>query len=186
MADLQVRNRKQLADCDYPFDDKENYGKVLRFGDEKLEAEMRGYISHIKDIKEQNEKDAIYDNAVKTMNAADNEAANVDEAKAMEEVFKISSSLIAKINPSLLLRTENIVSKYESAIDAFRTITGWKDADEQIDICRKKIEEIKTKKGSGECYQQKVKRWKKFKKNAIIIGLSIVLIYLIVMIAIVL
>jgi tetratricopeptide (TPR) repeat protein len=39
---------------------------------------------------------------------------------------------------------ENI-SEYEAAINIFRTIPGWKDADEQIEVCEKKIEEIKAK-----------------------------------------
>ena len=65
--ELKVRNRKQLADCAYPFDDRENYGKVLRFSDDKLEAEMRGYIAH---INEQRVKNAIYNRAVSAMNAA--------------------------------------------------------------------------------------------------------------------
>ena len=47
MVELQVRNRKQLADCAEPFDDRDNYSKVLRFGDEALEKEMRGYIMKI-------------------------------------------------------------------------------------------------------------------------------------------
>lgn len=51
MAELQVRNRKELVDCAEPFDDRDNYNKVLRFGDEALEKEMRGYITHINNRK---------------------------------------------------------------------------------------------------------------------------------------
>jgi len=57
MAELQVRNRKQLADCDKPFDDTENYGKVIRFGDEKLESEMRGYLSLINERVQRKDED---------------------------------------------------------------------------------------------------------------------------------
>ena len=42
MAELQVRNRKELANCAEPFDDRDSYSKLLRFGDEALEKEMRG------------------------------------------------------------------------------------------------------------------------------------------------
>lgn len=51
MAELQVTNRKELVDCAEPFDDRDNYNKVLRFGDEALEKEMRGYITHINERK---------------------------------------------------------------------------------------------------------------------------------------
>ena len=36
-------------------------------------------------------------------------------------------------------------ASYEEAIGIFKTISGWKDADEQIYVCKKKIEEIKAK-----------------------------------------
>lgn len=70
MAELKVKNRTQLADCEQPFDGSENYSKIIRFGDEKLESEIRGYISH---INERNEKDpfsinnVIYNNAIRLM-----------------------------------------------------------------------------------------------------------------------
>ena len=73
MAELQVKTRKALADCAEPFDDKDNYSKVIRFGDEKLENEMRGYIAHI-----------IYHNAVRKMNSADSESAY----KSAADIFK--------------------------------------------------------------------------------------------------
>ena len=38
-----------------------------------------------------------------------------------------------------------VISNYESAIKLFETISGWKDADEKIYACQKKIEEIKVK-----------------------------------------
>ena len=37
----------------------------------------------------------------------------------------------------------NSVGSQEEAIRLFRKIPGWRDADEQIDICEKKITEIK-------------------------------------------
>lgn len=37
------------------------------------------------------------------------------------------------------------ISEYQSAIAAFNTIRGWKDADTQIIICQQKIEELKAK-----------------------------------------
>ena len=36
----------------------------------------------------------------------------------------------------------DIVTDYESAIELFESISGWKDADEQIRICKNRIEEI--------------------------------------------
>ncbi len=41
--------------------------------------------------------------------------------------------------------TGEIISNYKSAIKLFESISGWKDADEKIYACQKKIEEIKAK-----------------------------------------
>ena len=38
-----------------------------------------------------------------------------------------------------------MIGSYESAITKFVTISGWRDANEQINICQRKIEEIKAK-----------------------------------------
>lgn len=37
------------------------------------------------------------------------------------------------------------ISNYEAAIETFETISGWRDADKQIAVCKDKIEEIKAK-----------------------------------------
>lgn len=41
--------------------------------------------------------------------------------------------------------TGEVISNYESAIKLLETISGWRDADEQIIACQRKIEEIKAK-----------------------------------------
>lgn len=160
MADLHVRTRKQLADCAESFDDKENYGKVLRFGDEKLETEMRGYITHINERNENARLTGIYNGAVNAMNAANSEAAFKAAAETFKTIpgFKDADSLVEQcLNKAEVChkdaiyssaRTEQIKSSIagcESAIKLFESISGWKDADKQIYACQRKIEEIKAK-----------------------------------------
>ncbi len=179
MADLQVRTRGQLADCAEPFDGKENYGKVIRFGDEKLETEMRGYITHINERNENARLTGIYNGAVNAMNAANSEAAFKAAADTFKTIpgFKDADSLVELcLNKAEEKRKDNIyysakatmekaiplqntnspffnstsrfkaaLIRYEEAIKLFSTISGWRDTDEQIYACRKKIEEIKAK-----------------------------------------
>ncbi len=160
MADLQVKNRKQLADCAEPFDDKENYGKVLRFGDDKLKAEMSGYITHINERNENARLTGIYNGAVNAMNTANSEEAYKAAAEKFQTIpgYKDADSLAeqclekaevcrkdAIYNSAKSSMTGKKVKTYETAIELFQTIPGWKDADEQIDICRRKIEEIEDK-----------------------------------------
>ncbi len=109
MAGLNVGKRQQLADCKEPFNNSENFAKVIRFGDEKNEAEMRGYIAHINERNENERRMSIYNDAI----AALNSAYSVDE--------------------------------YYAIINKFRSIHGYKDSDEHIAFCERRIEEIREK-----------------------------------------
>lgn len=160
MAGLQVTNRKKLADCAEPFDGRDNYSKVIRFGDEKLEKEMRGYISHINERNENARLTGIYNNAVKKMKAADSESSHKSAADIFKTIpgFKDADFLVERcLERAEICRKDAVyasakskmtgekAASYEEAIGVFKTISGWKDADEQIYACQKKIEEIKAK-----------------------------------------
>ncbi len=160
MADLQVRSRKQLADCADPFDDRENYGKVLRFGDDKLETEMRGYIAHINERNENARLTGIYNGAVSAMNAANTESAykaaadtfrsisGFQDADALGEQCLDKAEVCRKNAIYASAHNEQIknsIAGCESAIKLYESISGWKDADEHISACQRKIEEIKAK-----------------------------------------
>lgn len=160
MVDLQVRSRKQLADCADPFDDRENYGKVLRFGDDKLEAEMRGYIAHINERNENARLTGIYNGAVSAMNAANTESAYKAAADTFRSIsgFQDADALVEQcLDKAEVCRKnaiyasahneqiKNSIAGCEAAIRLYESISGWKDADEQIYACQRKIEEIKAK-----------------------------------------
>ncbi len=84
MAELGVKKREQLADCPEPFDDRDNYNKVVRFGDETLQAELKGYIDHIDKRNENEWKAGIYEGAVEAMQSADTS----EKYKAAAEKFQ--------------------------------------------------------------------------------------------------
>ncbi|MCR5041315.1 MAG: toll/interleukin-1 receptor domain-containing protein [Clostridia bacterium] len=159
MAELRVRKREGLKDCAQPFDGSSNYQKSIRFGDEKLETEMHGYISHINERNENARLTDIYNNAVNVMNVA-NEAAYKSAAELFKTIpgFKDADTLVEQcLEKAEICRRDSIyengksemagdsISNCEEAIKLFESISGWKDADEQIFACRRKIEEIKAK-----------------------------------------
>ena len=47
MAELKVRQREELKDCEKPFSDSKNYQKAMRFGNAALQEELNGYINFI-------------------------------------------------------------------------------------------------------------------------------------------
>lgn len=158
MAELHVRNRKQLENLSEPFDKRDNYRKALRFGDEALTKEMRGYITTIKDRNETARFTEIYNKAKNMMDGAESERNFKIAADTFATIpgFKDADDLVKQCGEKAeICRKDAIynsakykmigerVASYEEAINVFQTISGWKDADEQINCCKKKIEEIK-------------------------------------------
>ncbi len=83
----------------------------------------------------------------------------------------------AILNGAKSKMTGAVISNYENAIKLFESISGWKDADEQIPICQQKIEELKANAEAERLEQERKaeiaraeaeKRAKRNKKIAII------------------
>ena len=162
MAECRACRLEDLQNCEQPFDGSGNYEKVLRFADPKLAETLKDCNSYI-----------IYKGAVNAMTAADSE----NEYKAAAEMFKTvpgfkdADSLVEKCldnaetcrkdtlyNSACFNMTGNIIRNYESAIKTFETISGWKDADEQIRICQEKIDEIKEKEEKSRIASEKASK----------------------------
>ena len=160
MAECRVRRMEDLQNCEQPFDGSGNYNKILRFAEPKLIETLKGYIAHINERNENARLTGIYNRAVSAMNEANSE----NEYKAAAEIFKTvpgfkdADSLVEKCldnaeicrkdalyNSARSQMTGNIIRNYESAIRMLESISGWKDADEQIYACQKKVEELKAK-----------------------------------------
>ena len=160
MAELRVHRQADLADCEQPFDRNNNYQKAVRFGDNALSSALRGYIDHINERNENVRLTGIYNNAVSAMKSASTESAYKAAAATFKTIpgFRDADALAEKCldraevcrkdsiySSARAQMTGNAVSGYEAAIKTFSTISGWKDADEQIYVCQRNIEEIKAK-----------------------------------------
>lgn len=160
MAECRACRMEDLQNCEQPFDDNGNYNKILRFADPKLIETLKGYIAHINERNENARLTGIYNRAVSAMNEANSENGYKAAAEIFKTVpgFKDADSLVEKCldnaeicrkdalyNSARSQMTGNIIRNYESAIRMFESISGWKDADEQIYACQKKIEELKAK-----------------------------------------
>lgn len=165
MAELQVSKRGQLSDCAQPFDKNENYLKILRFGDEALNTELRGYIDIINQRNETRRKSAIYNNACSIMKSAAAQKAFLKGAELFKSIsgFRDADALAAQClekaescrkdalyNSAIPRMTVGNIASYEEAIAIFKTIPGWRDADSKIYACQKRIEEIKAKNEKNE------------------------------------
>ena len=160
LSELRVRKQETLKDQAEPFDHNNNYQKAVRFADEKLKVALTGYIEHINTRNENARLDGIYTRAKNAMSAANTEIAYKEAAHLFESIDEYQDSAVLAqscYEKAEIARKDTILSKgkskmsgeitsnYESAIKLFESISGWRDADEQIIACQRKIEEIKAK-----------------------------------------
>ena len=160
LSELRVRKQEALKDQAEPFDHSNNYQKAVRFADEKLKVALTGYIEHINTRNENARLDGIYTRAKNVMSAANTESAYKEAAHLFESIDEYQDSAVlaqscyekAEIARKDAILSEGkskmsgeVISNYEAAIKLFKSISGWKDADEKIYACQKKIEEIKAK-----------------------------------------
>lgn len=192
MAELQVRKQAQLSDCEQSFEDNGNYLKILRFGDKKLQNALDGYITHIKDRNETARLTGIYNAVVQMMESADSEGLYKAAASKFRDIsgFKDADELAQECldkaetcrkdeiynNGCSCLKEDNIEAM-NAAIQYFKSISGWKDADEKVYACQRKAEEIRAKEEADRLEAKRQaelrkiaaeKRVKKLKKIAII------------------
>ena len=160
LSELRVRKQESLKDQAEPFDHNNNYQKAVRFADEKLKTALTGYIEHINTRNENARLDGIYTRAKNAMSAANTESAYKEAAHLFESIDEYQDSAVlaqscyekAEIARKDAILSEGkskmsgeVISDYEAAIKLLESISGWKDADEKVYDCQKKIEEIKAK-----------------------------------------
>ncbi len=195
MAELRVRKQEDLKDCEQPFDGNGNYQKTLRFADEGLKNTLLGCIEHINTRNENARLEGIYAQAQNVMATAKSERSFYDAARLFDSIpnYLDSASLAeecreraeASRKDAILVdgrlqanNSGNSISRLKDAIKTLQKVSGWKDADELLANCQKKIEEIKAKAEADrlECErkaeiarQEAERRAKKIKKIAIIV-----------------
>ena len=180
MAEMKVQRQENLKDCARPFAYSGNYKKVVRFGGAAMKEQLDGYIAFINERNENDRKTGIYNDAVKVMTSAHTEAQFKGAAEKFRAIpgFKDADTLAgeclekAEISRKDAIydsaRQEMIMDKiadYESAIASFRTISGWRDAEDQIALCQKRIGEIKAKEEADRLKKQRQEEADRLKKQ---------------------
>ena len=197
MVELRVKKRESLRDCAQPFDDRNDYKKAIRFADKELKAALSGYVEHINIRNENTRVEGIYNRARNLMAAKMSESAYKEAARIFETIraYKDSAELAQKCyekaeaarKDAILVAAKTKMTfeeifACEAAIELLESIRGWKDADEQIILCRKKIEAIKAKKEADRIEKERkaelarieAERIAKKKKKIAIIATSII------------
>ena len=158
MAELNVKELPGLPDCKEPFDNNNNYKKAIRFGDDETKAFLNECISQIKERNETQLLEQKYSEAVSLMKEAKTEQQYKQAAERFGEIasYKDAGSLVEECsqnaetarkddiyNRALKNMNEDNSDTCQKALELFSTIRGWKDTDELIIACQKKIDELK-------------------------------------------
>ena len=166
MAQLHIATKEKLPNCATELTQNDNYQKALRFADDALHTMLT---EANEQICRRNAK-AVYDRAVEiaknaTSMAEFQNAANMfasieqfeDAAEKREECQQSAEKCRLAIVEAGKERAYNVAmehmrwNRYAEALRRLEEITGWKDADEQAAICKKKIAEQK------EVWKKKIK-----------------------------
>ncbi len=160
MAEMKVRTVEDLKDFPVPFNDKNNFQKAVRFGNEKLKATLNEYIEHIKARNEAARLENLYYKATGAMNTACSEedykkaAAMFDELGDYSDAATLAQTCYEYAETTkkdtFLERGKSWMSgdasyNYKQALELLENVSGWKDADECISICKARIEELNAK-----------------------------------------
>lgn len=166
MAQLHIATKEELPNCATELTQNDNYQKALRFADDALHTMLT---EANEQICRRNAK-AVYDRAAEiaknaTSMAEFQNAAKMfasieqfeDAAEKREECQQSAEKCRLAIVEADKERAYNVAmehmrwNRYAEALRRLEEITGWKDADEQAAICKKKIAEQK------EVWKKKIK-----------------------------
>lgn len=86
MAELQVAKRADLKNCKVPFENSNNYKKVIRFADQDVREELTDCINFIKERNETDRKNRIYNDALQLFEKGNAQSINT----AVEKMKSIS------------------------------------------------------------------------------------------------
>ena len=132
MAELEICREEELSACLEPFDDNDNYKKILRYASPELATTMRTYNDYIRDRSEQDRKMILYNDAMAALKSAEEDTANADRQAAE------ANDLRTCYNCEALYRYCG--KAYEEAAVKFGEIRGFGEADKLEDLCKRQAE----------------------------------------------
>lgn len=143
MAELQVEKQECLKDYAEPFNNRNNYKKVLRFADRKLADKLKADIAYINERNEESYKNNVYQHGLLKMKEAKTEEefeavydifdsiANYKDANELRDKAEVARKTVIYEVASRLATMQSIV-RVEQAIEEYKRILGFSDAQEQI------------------------------------------------------
>jgi hypothetical protein len=191
LAELRVTRKAGLESCQRPFDQRDNYNKIKRFGDQALIAELDRYNDIIRERNEENRKASTYEAGAQLADCQTSqkqrEAAqkfetipNYRDAKVRASACYAKANELAEIerkdaiyDEALQLMKTRDIPTIEAAIKKFQLIGGWKDSEAKIKGCHNKIEAIRADKERARIELEMEAKQKKKRKTKVLVSLAV-------------
>ena len=154
MVELRIRKRSDLEKSEFTFDNSNNYKKILRFGNDTLQTELKGYLDAITI----NKLEKAYKQAKDLMDAASSEEDYKNAAQSFVQIsqYKDSSALekecLQKAEKSRFealyvaaiktMKAASTKRAYKTAALAFSNIKDYKDSAKLEAECLQKAEDV--------------------------------------------
>lgn len=118
MAELQVSKEENLANCEEPFDNSNNYQKAVRFADDELKTKLVGYVNNIKDRNEERKR--------------------MEEERRLNALYNEALEMITKAK-------NRDIDYLNKAVRILMHISSYKDSEQILQNCLEEIDELKEK-----------------------------------------
>ena len=157
LVELNVSSKAELVDLDEPFDDAENYNKVIRYADSKLKNELEGYLRFIDERNENERLLSVYAKAKSLMAEG-----TAESYRSAEELFKTishyqdSAELTEQCKEAqkelLYANAKNVFDNAKSESDfiaagkLFEDMRDYNDSDYLMRMCAEKAENARKNK----------------------------------------
>ena len=185
MAELRVKNRDDLKNQPQAFDDRNNYKKAVRFGDDALKKKLTDDVAFINDRNETARKEGIYQDALAEMKKNTKRGYHsailqfgsiIGYRDAQEKIRKCEEAQkdIVYESAEKAAKLDSIVH-LEAAVGFWKSIPEWRDADKRIIEAQRRIEQLK--KQENRLQEEANKRNKKTKKAALMIAAAAAVIF---------
>ena len=128
MVELQVSKQEDLKDCDVPFDDSNNYQKVIRFADEALASMLKGYNETIVERQRERERaDEERKRADEERERAEKERKRAELAPLIKRSEKASKWISAGLYHTVGVKTDGTVVACGDNDDGQCNVSVWRD-----------------------------------------------------------
>ena len=161
MIELKVSQRGALREQEKPFDDKNNYQRAIRFGDEALREELEGYNAAIRARIEEKRLTGIYNEIQNAAQRARTESEWLALAGRFEALGSFQDALHQADNCRRKAETARKAAAFDRALAAmnaaadadtleetaklFDALPGFRDAEKKAAQCREKAEALRKK-----------------------------------------